>query len=133
MGRRTMVRGVRVGRASVGSRQITIEIPDDLYERLVAASRDAGASLDATIADLVGRGLNRNGSHKPERVDIAARRRELQRIREALGSLVEHPQPREGATSSVFDPQTAAEFRAGRPVLDPPISQTIIEDRADRI
>jgi hypothetical protein len=116
----------------MGSRQITIELPDEMYERLLAVSRDSGSSLDATIAELVGRSLNNNGRAFGN-LDVAARRRELQRIRAALGPLVEHPAPIQEGTSSLWDAESAAEFRRSMPVLDPPLSQTIIEEREDRV
>src|SRR5262249_8433854 len=127
------VSGLSSRRNDMGSRQITIELPDEIYERLVAAARDSGSSLDATILELVGRGLNGNVSGTTNKVDVAARRRELQRIREALGPLVEHPASDREGISSLWDVESAAEFRRRMPVLDPPLSQSIIEDREDRV
>jgi hypothetical protein len=116
----------------MGNRQVTIELPDALYERLVDASRVAGTSLDATIVELVDRGLM-----KSAHASLPGESREaLDEFHRAQGALRERL--RQGLDTSDFrrrrfDPEAAAEFRRRMPVLDPPLSQTIIEGREDRV
>jgi hypothetical protein len=116
----------------VGSRRVTIEIPDDVYERLVAASRAAGSSLDATIVSLVTPSLP-NGvdstlpGETPDGLD------EFHRAQAALRERLRQGLDTSDLRRRRFDPESAAEFRGRMPVLDPPLSQTIIEGREDRV
>ena len=114
--------------------RITLELPEALHERLVEVSRRSGASLDATILELVEQGLTRalqpsaptaSANGTPEGGQPQATLREqIQQFLDTVDSR------RRGRT---FDPEVAARRRAELPKLDPPISQTIIEDRADRV
>jgi hypothetical protein len=62
---------------------------------------------------------------------VAAR---AERLRAALGNLVVHTEPPKVPSKLSFDatPEQRQAFRESMPVLDPPLSQTIIEEREDR-
>lgn len=40
----------------------TIDLPDDLHQRAKAIARDTDRSMSATVADLIRRGLERDGA-----------------------------------------------------------------------
>ena len=115
----------------MGSTRVTIEVPDALHERLVEASRRADTSLDTTIVDLIERALADSAeSSSPDRSNG-----EPEAFKRAQASLKERLRRGEDMSDlrrRVFDPEVAARERAKRPVLDPPLSQTIIEGREDR-
>ncbi len=84
--------------------RVTIELSDELHERIAEASRRAGSSLNATILRLIEHALAERVS---DRDQVPA--------------------------GAIFDPDQAARRRRDLPVLDPPLSRTVIEGREDRI
>lgn len=110
---------------------ITLQLPDELLQRLQTASREAGMPLDALIVTTLSQAISRREvtSEPSEAV-----REETRRIREALGDLVvDNPEewvPEIEEEIDFPDRQTDLDFM---PKLDPPLSATLIEDRDDRI
>jgi len=120
----------------MGSTRITIEVPDALHERLVEVSRRTDTPLDGTIVRLVEQALAhvaRTDGEATHAEPMSRRDEEVARIRAALGPLVEHSEDRERPKKGPLDALSAAEFRRRMPKLDPPLSQTIIDGREDRI
>jgi len=129
----------------MGSIRITIEVPDALHERLVNVARQTDTPLNGTIVRLIEQALTTDAQvARPDgeatRTDgeaahaelLSRRDQEVARIRAALGPLAEQPEDRERPKKSPLDALSAAEFRRRMPILDPPLSQTIIEGREDR-
>jgi plasmid stability protein len=99
-----------------------LTIPDDVYERLKAAARRHGRSVDDHVRVIL------------EYV-IPPREEEIRRLRKAMSDSLESTdtdalpaeiRPRE-------TPIDHAALRASMPNLDPPLSTTIINDRSDRV
>jgi hypothetical protein len=85
--------------------RVTIELPDDLHKRLAEASRRSGESIDALIPRLLAHILVRTPA--------------------SWTLLIE---PGTGGGPALLEPLD----RSDLPVLDPPLSQTVIEEREDR-
>lgn len=85
--------------------RVTIELPDDLHERLSEASRREGSSLDMTILRLIERAL------------VAPRESEASEV----------------SGGRLLDPHLAAERRRTRSRLQPPLSRTVVDGRDDRV
>lgn len=111
--------------------RITLRLPDDLHRQLQSSSRQSGKSLNQTIVDALSDQLRQCSEEDSEETPQEKERR---RIREALGDLVVDFRPEDYAP--LFRPlpknfDREALFRS-MPRLDPPLSQTIIEDREER-
>ena len=108
--------------------RVTLRLPDALHARLVAESRATYRSLNELIVESLQARL-------PEEPMSADEKRE--RMRKALGDLlvdVDDIMPLWPGEEEDDSPLLTHEELAARlPKLDPPISQTIIEDREDRV
>jgi hypothetical protein len=109
--------------------RVTLRLPDELHRRLEARARAAGASLNQTIVSTLHEALARAAPATDDRAEA------LRHIRMALGDLVvalddaELP-PELRPADDLPDVDT---LRESMPRLDPPLSRTIIDDRADRV
>jgi plasmid stability protein len=110
--------------------RITLRLPDELHRRLRVAAREAGRSLNEEIVTILTERLD----GESERQDETPLQRERRRIREALGDLVVDFRPEDFAPffHPLPDDFDRDAFFNSLPRLDPPLSQTIIEDREDR-
>jgi len=105
--------------------RLTVRLPDDLHGRLVKRSRAAGKSLNQLIVE--GAAYAASGGPAPQLS-------ERERWRLALGDLL-------ADTEALFEEPgdedtpllSYEELDRIMPRLDPPLSQTIIEDREDRV
>lgn len=112
---------------------LTITIPDDIYERLKAVTEESATTVDDTISTLLNDALPSAAMPVRSQAEIEDERR---RVREALKDISTEFDWDEFHKGSDITPMTDAERKAilrTLPVLDPPLSQTIIEDREDRI
>ncbi len=106
--------------------RVTLRLPESLHARLIAASRAAGKSLNELIVESLEERL-------PAQSRDVGTDREL--FRAALADLlvsadeVLPPWPEEADTPLL----THEELQNRLPVLSPPLSQTIIDDREDRV
>ena len=111
-------------------KRLTLRIPDDLHRRLHASSRASHSSLNDTILTMIRRGLT---ASEEGPADETPRERERRRVHEALASFSSRSD-----TNSLFPwvPPLPPDFdweafRRSLPVLDPPLSQTIIQEREE--
>ena len=99
-----------------------LTIPDDVYERLKAEARRHGRSVDEHARVILER-------------EILPRKEEMRRLRKAMGDSLESTDtdalPAEIRLRE--SPIDHAALRASMPILDPPLSATIIDDRSDRV
>jgi hypothetical protein len=106
--------------------RITLRLPEDLHQRLVTQSRVTGRSLNQTIVDQL---EHRNG------VEPQTQLTERERFIAALGDLVvpwsEDLIPDWPGAEDV--PPLTDEDIERMPRLDPPLSESIIADREDRL
>jgi hypothetical protein len=112
---------------------LTITIPDHLYERLKAVTDESAMSLDDAIISAISGTYSCDEPRERSRAEIEDERR---MVREALKDISTEFDWDEFHKGSDITPMTDAERKAilrTLPVLDPPLSQTIIEDREDRI
>lgn len=112
---------------------LTITIPDELYERLKFINDASDSSLDDTIVAGLDRAYPRDEWRARTRIEIEEERR---KVREALKDIVITLDWDEYHCGSRQAPMSDAEREAvlkTLPILDPPMSQIIIEDREDRI
>lgn len=109
--------------------RLTLRLPDDLYQRLCAAAKRKGVSLNQAILESLDQELPPAPAPVPEHETPPERERP--RIREWIAeshrtddfsALPPHLRPREGLPST-------DELRESLPVFDPPLSRAIIEER----
>ena len=110
--------------------RLTLRLPDDLHERLLAANRESGESLNHAIVAILNAALGCEDDHSEE----TPLERERSRVREASGDLVVEIDPAEFAPylnhgGELPDRQALFDSMAR---LDPPLSRSVIEDREDR-
>lgn len=108
--------------------RVTLRLPDELHRRLRVKSREKGSSLNETILESIRDGLQQ-GKEKQRHETPLEKERRL--VREALADI---SSPWD--TSNLFpwipprpDDFDWEEFRRSLPVLDPPLSQTIVDER----
>lgn len=107
--------------------RVTLRLPESLHARLVAESR----ATDRSLNELIVESLETRLPDVPSSVD---EKREL--MRKALGDLlvsVDEVMPLWPGEEEDAPVLTHEELVARLPRLDPPLSQTIIEDREDRV
>lgn len=103
--------------------RVTLRLPDWLHRQLAEESHAAGRSLNQHIVDALNRSVRGDGS--PELT-------ERERFRRALGKLALSDE-QVAAMVGPIDPNRKVlsheELQRLMPRLDPPLSQTIIEER----
>jgi len=107
--------------------RVTLRLPDSLHARLVAESRAKNRSLNELIVD----SLETRLPKEPMSID-----EKRERMRKALGDLlvdVDEVMPLWPGEDENTPLLTHEELQARLPRLDPPMSQTVIEDREDRV
>lgn len=106
--------------------RLTLRLPETLHDRLVERSRAGGKSLNETIVDCLHQGLM-----APKLTSLS----EADRFRLALADILIPAdelfpdEPLDDSTPLL----THEELIRLMPILDPPLSQTVIEDREDRV
>jgi hypothetical protein len=103
---------------------LTLWLPDDLHRRLRAASQRSDVSMNETAITLLSDAL---GHRQADDGDGSPLAEQVRHIRAALGDLA---LPANAFAEGPAD-ETALE-RLDRPRLNPPLSQTISEEREDR-
>src|SRR5438552_18642801 len=109
----------------------TLRRPDELPQRVEAASRQSGISLNQLIVSTL-RGAKENGRLQDQ--DSDPRLEQIKRLRLILGNLAE-PTDQDEQRPEVQNELDLPieEFRRSFPVLDPPLSVPIAQDREDRL
>ncbi len=112
--------------------RVTLRLPDELYQRLQALSQRSGASLNGAIVSTLNDALPPRDSTTERQTPL---QEEISRLRVVLADLIEDVDvtrfPESVRPSG--SPVDREAFLASMPRLNPPISQTIIEEREDRI
>lgn len=109
--------------------RLTLRLPEDLHRTLRECSQRTGSSLNELIVvalrDSLGRNLTDDG---PDTLD-----RQRERLRQALGDLVEelHPALFPEAFFPTVPLPDVDRLREMMPVLDPPLSATVIAQREE--
>jgi hypothetical protein len=106
--------------------RLTLRLPENLHERLVARSGACGKSLNQTIVDCL---------YEVVLFPRAQPLTEAERLRLALADIT-IPADELFPDEPLDDrdpPLTHETLVRLMPVLDPPLSQTVIEDREDRV
>ncbi len=112
---------------------ITLTVPDDLYEQmkhLTDGSEEAIKRLMVRILE------QEYGSKHENQTASTARDERTRQLRRAMGDRASAVDPEEYLRRVGIEPMTDEEMRevlATIPVLDPPLSQTVIEEREDRL
>lgn len=108
---------------------ITIKLPEELYEQLMAASERENRAVD----EIAIAGIAREVAPSDAPAAPMTRDQEMQRLREALDGRVwtEHDVSRHRARTGFprMTPDERQRVIASLPVLDPPLSETIIKMR----
>ena len=111
--------------------RITLRLSDDLHQRIEAASRQSGVSLNQLIVSTLRAACENNRLEYRDADPLVERVKHLRLI---MGDLVEEIDPDElPADISEVELQPIEEFRRALPVLDPPLSVTIAQEREDRL
>ncbi len=112
--------------------RITLRLPDKLHARVRKASQRRGVSLNELIVSSLEETFDPSDTSSSREDSVAAR---AKRLRAMLGNLVVRTEP--PRVPSILPLDATAEqreaFRNSMPILDPPLSQTIIEEREDRV
>ena len=112
--------------------RVTLRLPSDVHKRLTESARTSRRSINQTIVDLLSEALGCGVRQRPDETPLDAERR---RIREALGDLVVEFTA-EDLAPMLTHPLGSLDAEAiynSMPRLDPPLSQTIIDEREDRV
>ncbi len=112
---------------------IRLTVPHHLYERM---KQSTDGSEDA-VKRLMVRILEQEyGSKNENQTASSARDERIRQLRQATGDRASAVDPEEYLRRLGIKPMTDEEMRevlATIPVLDPPLSQTVIEERQDRL
>ena len=108
--------------------RVTLRLPPEVHKRLVAAAQESCVSLNQTIVDILSDAVGSGKSELPGETPLEAERR---RIRAALGDLLIdiRPEDWEPFFGPPMDPARRKAILESIPPLNPPLSQTIIEER----
>lgn len=107
--------------------RITLDIPDELYERLKAAAERNESPLDDAIISTLDTGIGRD----EDELRLSAREVELRRLREALSDILADTSSWRGAFKTGLSRAERERILREMPPLDPPLSQTVIEEREE--
>jgi hypothetical protein len=99
--------------------QLTVDIADDLYEELQAVVQ----RRDMPFEDILDMALERFLAHDAH----------VRQLREAMGDICDDPTAYSDAPKTGLSRAQRRKLLRDIPPLDPPLSQTVIEDREDRI
>ena len=104
--------------------RLTLRLPERLHDRLIARGRACGKSLNQTIVESLWEAV------LFPRVEPLT---EAERLRLALADItIPADELFPDEPDDFSDVPSAEEIARQMPVLDPPLSQTVIEDREDR-
>ena len=112
--------------------KVSLDLPQDLHERLRAVSHRKGVSLNQLIIEAVGLSLSRDEGVAE---DVDALTWEVRQARAALGDLVIELDGADAA-AAMLPPAAvgpAEDAVASLPKLTPPLSETVSEGREDRV
>lgn len=111
--------------------RVTLRLPDDLYQRLQVLSQQSGASLNGAIVSTLNEALSPHDSMPERRTRLQD---EISRLRVVLADLLVDEEDSEFFSAGPREDSVADRMRflESMPRLDPPLSQTIIEEREDR-
>ena len=103
-----------------------------IRDRVKEASQQRGLSLNQLIVSSLEKVFGEAATSSPPDDSVSAR---AERLRAILGNLVIRFEPSDFASILPLDatPEEREAFRDLFPILNPPLSQTIIEDREDRL
>ena len=110
--------------------RITLRLPDAVHEQLVRRARGSGTSLNQAIVDILRDVL---GCGKGAPPDETLKERERRLLREALGDRVVDVKPEDYAPlfHRWYTPEERDAILKSMPVLDPPLSAAIIQEREE--
>lgn len=110
--------------------RLTLRLPDSLHRRLLALSAEAGTSLNQLIVGALSEAATRP---RPQPGQEDSLRERVQRLRAALGDMVVEIDPADFPAWVEFRDKLPSHEELARmlPRLDPPLSQTIIEEREE--
>ena len=112
--------------------RVTLRLPDELHKRLCEASRKRGISLNRAIIETLRSAADPSGPVDLDGMTLEAQVQHLRTVAEALSGEI-RPEDFPPELLSQKSPAERARALRSLPRLDPPLSQTLIEEREDRI
>lgn len=113
--------------------RVTLRLPDHLHSRVRKLSHERGVSLNELIVDSLETTVALQATNDQEE-DI--RKTRIERLRASLGDLVVDVDISDFPVELYPNAQVMLDRDAlfqSLPVLDPPLSRTVIEEREDRV